>query len=250
MIRSDVQAEKVALVTGSARRVGAAIIQVLHKAGYKTAIHCYEALDEALSLAALLNQKRAESAHVFPCNLLEKGAATQLIADVSAWAKRLDVLVNNASLFIETRPEQIDDKVWHQLFMLNVQVPFVLSQAAKPWLAANTGVIVNITDIHAEKPLKNYAVYCQTKAALVMQTKALAKEFAPEVRVNAVAPGAVMWPEDENALSDAQKQAIIAKTPLRCHGHPRYIAAAVQALIDNPFITGQILAVDGGRSIA
>ena len=135
------------------------------------------------------------------------------------------------------------------LFDTNVKVPFLLSLAARPLLRQQRGAIINITDIHAEKPLLGYSVYCQSKAALEMQTKTLAREFSPEIRVNAVAPGAIAWPEHANRLSSEEQQKIIDKTPLKCHGEPEYVAQAVLALGENPFITGQVLKVDGGRSL-
>ena len=243
------QDDKVALVTGSARRIGADIVKDLHEAGFRVAIHCHHSLKDARALAHVLNTRRLNSAYVFQEDLSREDAGHKLISSVVAWAQRLDVLVNNASIFVPSDCLTVNTKVWQDLFTLNVQAPFELSSAAYPLLAATQGNIINITDIHAEKPLKGYAVYCQTKAALLMQTKVLAREFAPRVRVNAVAPGAIAWPEKDNALSEEIRQQIIAKTPLQCHGKPAYIAKAVLAFVENPFITGQVLQVDGGRSI-
>jgi pteridine reductase len=247
--RANKQEAKVALVTGGARRIGAAIIKTLHAAGYKVVIHCRFAVNEARALAVDLNHKRMDSALVVTQELMETDAASQLITTTIAWAGRLDLLVNNASVFLRTEQHSFQAEDWQLLFDMNVKVPFLLSLAARPFLVQQRGVIVNLTDIHAEKPLKGYGVYCQTKAALEMQTKALAREFAPEIRVNAVAPGAIIWPENTNSLNAEDQQKIIAKTPLKSHGNPLYIAHAVLALADNPFITGQILKVDGGRSI-
>lgn len=241
--------EKVALVTGSARRIGAAIAEALHAAGFRVAIHCHHSLGDANALARQLNLIRADSACVFQEDLSHSGVFGKLIASIEAWAQRLDVLVNNASLFLQNDCLEFKAKDWRDLFMVNLQAPFELSIAAYPLLAVAQGSIINITDIHAEKPLKGHAVYCQTKAALLMQTKALARELAPRVRVNAVAPGAIVWPEKDNALSEEIQQQIIAKTPLRCHGEPIHIAQAVLALLENSFITGEVLHVDGGRSI-
>lgn len=243
------QADKVALITGSARRIGAAIVVALHKAGFRVAIHCHHSLTEALELVAKLNTLRADSACFFQADLGSDGACIGLVSAVINWAGALNLLVNNASLFVKSEAGEFHSKDWQDLFRLNVQAPYELSMASHAALASVKGSIINITDIHAEKPLKHYAVYCQTKAALLMQTKALAKEFAPDIRVNAVAPGAIAWPENENALEEIIRQQIIAKTPLRCHGDPDYIAQAVLALVDNLFITGQVLNVDGGRSI-
>ncbi|KTD52106.1 pteridine reductase [Legionella quinlivanii] len=249
MNRNRKQVRKVALITGAARRIGAVIAGHLHQAGYRVAIHYHQSEAEANSLALQFNQQQADSARIFCQNLssLEKGE--QLIEPVINWAGRLDLLVNNASQFTKNHFENFDETLWHTLFKLNTQVPYQLSQAALPYLKKQQGVIVNITDIHAEIPLKEYAIYCQTKAALLMQTRALAKEFAPLVRVNAVAPGSIAWPEKENRLSEQMQQKIIAETPLKRHGHPDFIAKAVLSIANNEFITGQVLNVDGGRSL-
>jgi len=235
---------RVALVTGSARRIGAAIISEMHRLGYRVAIHCHHSFPEAEEMARVFNNERADSARVFQADLSVAGARSKLIEAVCAWSDNLYALVNNASLFVKD-----ELATFETLFALNVQAPFELSLSAQPWLAKQGGCIVNITDIHADKPLKGYAMYSQTKAALRMQTRALAKAFAPKIRVNAVAPGAIAWPEKDNALTEVVRAKIIAETPLQCHGQPAYIAQAVSALIDNPFITGQTLAVDGGRSL-
>lgn len=243
------QVDKVALVTGAARRIGAAIATALHAKGFRVAIHCRFSVPDAEPLAESLNKIRPDSARVFQADLSADGIGRELIASVAAWGGGLDLLVNNASVFIKNDCNEFRPQDWQDSFKLNVQVPFELSIAARPLLARNKGSIINITDIHAETPLKSYAVYCQTKAALLMQTKALAKEFAPDIRVNAVAPGAIAWPEKDNELNAAARQKIIEKTPLHSHGDPVYIAQAVLALTENPFVTGQVLRVDGGRSI-
>lgn len=249
MTKINTKNSKVALVTGAARRIGAAIVSQLHQAGYRIALHYHYSEQEAIRLAAPLNQQRPDSVGLFAADLADVTAIKQLIPTVSAWAGRLDLLVNNASIFTRTTVTNINVDDLDALFRINVYAPLLLSSAALPLLQLTQGVIINITDIHAEKPLVDYASYCQTKAALVMQTKALAREFAPSVRVNAVAPGAIAWPEQDNALSVAQQAKIIAKTPLQCHGKPAFIAQAVLALADNPFITGQVLNIDGGRSV-
>lgn len=168
---------------------------------------------------------------------------------ITKWTGRLDLLVNNASIFM--RDDSVTDHAqnWELLFTTNVKAPYLLSLAAQPLLAQYEGSIINISDTHAERALKEYSVYCQTKAALEMQTKSLAREFAPKIRVNAVAPGAIAWPEQANSLTPEMQEKIIAKTPLKQHGNPEYIAQAVLFFAENPFITGQILKVDGGRSI-
>lgn len=231
----------IALITGSARRIGAAVVQHLHQAGFNVVVHCHQSTFEAKTLVNTLNQVRKESATWFSCDLYQSDSVEWLIQQTIHWAGKLDVLINNASLFSR-------EADWERMFTLNVKVPFDLSQRAYPYLAQTQGCIVNITDIHASMPLKGYSVYCQSKAALLMQTKSLAQEFAPQVRVNAVAPGAIAWPEADNALSEAQQNKIIAKTALKRHGEPRFIAEAVLAFIQQTFVTGQSLAVDGGRS--
>ncbi|HHF7373966.1 pteridine reductase [Legionella bozemanae] len=243
------QEVKVALVTGGARRIGAAIVQKLHAAGYKVVIHCYHSLQEAHNLAADLNEQRPNSAFVLQRELSETCAAAEIMTAVQDWAGRLDLLVNNASVFIRTEFTAFAETDWNELFDIHVKAPFLLSLAARPLLAKHSGVIINVSDTHAEKPLKEYSVYCQSKAALEMQTKSLAREFAPEIRVNAIAPGAIIWPEHANALTPEIQEKIIAKTLLKKHGDPEYIAQAILALAENPYITGQILKVDGGRSL-
>ena len=243
------QATRVALITGAGRRIGAAIAETLHQAGFSVAIHCHQSRHEANELCDTFNKKRANSACVFVADLAQNSDIQTLIMHVIDWAGQMDLLVNNASIFMPTPLDAPDDERWSTLFSINVQAPFWLSLAARPYLAAQQGAIINITDIHAERPLKGYAEYCQTKATLLMQTKALACEFAPDIRVNAVAPGAIIWPEQENALDLINQEKIIAKTPLKRHGEPIFIAQAVLALAENRFITGQTLRVDGGRLI-
>ena len=247
--QTNKQEVKVALVTGGARRIGAAIVTTLHQAGYKVVIHCRGGLKQAHDLAVNLNNIREDSAFILPRELTEVEAPQEMMQTIIDWAGRLDLLVNNASIFTPDECHSFNGEAWQTLFDTNVKVPFALSLAAYPLLKKQRGVIINITDIHAEKPLKGYSAYCQSKAALNMQTESLAREFAPEVRVNAVAPGAIAWPENENSLSEEKQQQIINKTPLKQHGDPQFIAQAVLSLVDNPFITGQILRVDGGRSL-
>ncbi|AWN72759.1 pteridine reductase [Legionella anisa] len=243
------QEVKVALVTGGARRIGAAIVQKLHAAGYKVVIHCHHSLQEAHALAVDLNEQRPNSAFVLQRELSETSAAAEMMTAIQDWAGRLDLLVNNASVFIRTEFTAFAETDWDVLFDVHVKAPFLLSLAARPLLAKHSGAIINVSDTHAEKPLKGYSVYCQSKAALEMQTKSLAREFAPEIRVNAVAPGAIAWPENANTLTPEIQEKIIAKTPLKKHGDPEYVAQAILALAENPYITGQILKVDGGRNL-
>ncbi len=242
------QDAKIALVTGSARRIGAAIADYLHQKGFRVVIHCHQSIDEAQTLVLHLNQKRPDSAMMISADLRQKENAQVLISKTIAWAGQLDLLVNNASVFAKTPMEHPDETQWDALFTINVKAPFWLSLGAFSYLKEVKGAIVNITDIHALQPLKGYTIYCQSKSALDMQTKSLAREFAPYVRVNAIAPGAILWPLNDNALSEHQQEAIIAKTPLKTHGNPSFIAQAVFMMVDNPFITGQTLKVDGGRT--
>ncbi|MBA2657423.1 MAG: pteridine reductase [Tatlockia sp.] len=249
MNQANKQAAKVALVTGAARRIGAAIVSQLHQVGFKVIIHCNHSSFEAQELAAQLNQQCADSVKVITQDLCAPDVGNLLIEATIAWAGRLDLLVNNASIFEKTNFSNFSEKNWEALFSINVKAPFLLALAVRPYLAENQGSIINITDIHGETPLKDYSEYCQTKAALILQTKALAREFAPQIRVNAVSPGAIVWPEHENLVSQEIQDEIIAKTPLKRKGDPLFIAQAVLALAENKFITGQILKVDGGRTI-
>lgn len=249
--KSDMKHEKnkVALITGAARRIGATLAQQLHHAGYRILIHAHHSKQEATALKEKLNQLRPHSAHVFFADLTDLATPASLIQETLDWAGRLDCLIHNASRFTKTNNAISAKEAWAHLFAVNVEAPYFLSHAAQASLAKHHGTIIYITDIHATTPLKGYDVYCQTKAALTMQMLALAKTFAPNIRVNAIAPGAIMWPEGENMLSDKLKKEIIKSTLLKQHGHPEYIAQAVLTLIQNPFITGQILKVDGGRSL-
>lgn len=247
MSQNNKQANRVALVTGAARRIGAEIATQLHRAGFKVIIHCNQSQQDAQKLVEKLNSLRENSAATLTANLMQTDTIVELINNAFNWAKRLDLLVNNASIFLKDTPEKTE---WDALFITNAKAPFLLSHAAYPHLAVHQGAIINITDIHAKKTLKNYSAYCQSKAALAMQTLVLAKEFAPKVRVNAVAPGATIWPELGNELTSEIQEKIIARTPLKRHGDPAFIAQAVLALVENPFITGQTLSVDGGQEIA
>lgn len=240
---------KVALVTGAARRIGAAIATSLHESGFQVALHCFQNISFATALAQDLNKRRPASACVFQADLRLEKSPEQLIADVLEQYSTLSLLVNNASLFIKDS-SPFDLTHWSDLSAVNVYAPYRLSLSAFDALLKTKGSIINITDIHAERPLKGYAMYCQTKAALTMQTKALAREFAPSVRVNAVAPGAIFWPENENELNQTLKDSIISRTPLKREGDASYVAQAVIGLATNAFITGQTLSVDGGRSIS
>lgn len=238
----------VILVTGAARRVGAEIARTLHRAGARVVLHYRSSADEAATLAAALNGLRADSAWTSRADLKEDGAPEALIDAVLGREGRLDGLVNNASSFFRTPIGMIDAAAWTDLIGSNLKGPLFLSQAAAPSLRERRGTIVNIVDIHAERPLRHYPLYCAAKAGLLGLTRALALELAPEVRVNGVSPGAIEWPED-GQFPPAERAAIIDHTLLGRIGTPADIARTVGFLVfDAPYVTGQILAVDGGRS--
>ncbi len=244
-------ATKAILVTGAARRVGAAIVTTLHTAGANVIVHCNRSRDEADALVKRLNGTRPKSAVVVQGDLLAYNALKGLVEHAASEFGRLDGLVNNASTFYATPVGTIDEDQWIDLIDSNLKAPLFLSQAAAPHLRKTRGAIVNIVDIHAERPLKNFAVYTTAKAGLVGLTRALALELAPEVRVNGVAPGAILWPETGHDFPSEEQRRITAQTPLQRTGSPEDIAGAVKMLmLDAPFVTGQIVAVDGGRSLA
>jgi pteridine reductase len=246
----DLAHTPVALITGAARRVGAKIVETLHAQGYRIALHYRHNLAAATQLSTQLNALRPDSVTVLQANFANVEECIRLGDTIADRFGRLDVLVNNASSFFPTPFGQVTVEMWHELQSSNLTGPFFLTQQVTPLLRAAEGCVVNIVDIHATRPLHNYPVYCIAKAGLVMLTKSLAKELGPHIRVNAIAPGAVLWPEQENQLSSEEQQKIIAQTALARAGSPEDIAKTVLFLIqDAPYITGQILAVDGGRSL-
>jgi pteridine reductase len=239
---------RVALVTGAARRVGAEIATHLHAAGADVAIHYRHSADDAGKLVARLNAVRPESAAAFQADLLDIDSIPALVAAVTDWRGGLDVLVNNASTFYPTPLGEITEEHWDDLVGSNFKAPLFLSQAAAASLRERRGTIVNIVDIHAQRPLRNHLVYSPAKAGLAMLTRALARELAPEVRVNGVSPGAILWPEGD--MSKETKASILDEVPLARPGDPTDIAGCVLYLVrDATYVTGQIVAVDGGRSI-
>ncbi len=241
--------DKVALVTGAARRIGAVIARALHEAGLRVVIHYRGSRQPAEALAAELNAQRPDSARTVQLDLLDTAALPGLVDTVLGFWGRLDVLVNNASSFYPTPFGEITEDHWEDLLGANLKAPLFLSQAAAPELRAREGCIVNIVDIHAERPLKEYPVYSVAKAGLVMLTKALARDLGPAVRANGVAPGAILWPEQPHHA--AQHAEIIRRTALKREGTPQDIARTVRFLVeDAPYITGQIIAVDGGRTLS
>lgn len=241
---------QVALITGSGRRIGAQLAKTLHQIGFDIAIHYHQSDIDALSLVAMLNQKRANSAKAFKANINTAENCKDLITNVYQWQNRLDLLINNASTFIKNDPKsQTFSNQWEELFDINCKAPYFLSTFAYPYLKKQAGNIINITDIHSKKPLKGYSLYCMSKAALWMQTKALAREYAPEVRVNAIAPGAIAWPEGNNALSEETKSTLLNAIPLKKHGSPMHIAQTAVFILKNEYLTGVQLPVDGGRHL-
>jgi pteridine reductase len=239
--------DKVVLITGAARRVGAAIARKLHAAGAQVVIHYHRSAAEAQALAAELNAERPSSATPLGANLLDQKVLESLVEATLARHGHLDILVNNASTFYATPVGTITPAQWDDLMGTNLRVPLFLSQAAAPHLRARAGLILNIADIHGQRPLRHHVVYSPAKAGLIMLTQSLARELAPEVRVNAIAPGPVEFPE--SGLSEEMKQAIVEKTLLKRRGSPEDVArAALFFASEAPYVTGQILAVDGGRS--
>jgi pteridine reductase len=239
---------KTALVTGGARRVGAAIARRLHAAGANLMLHYRDSAADADTLAAELNALRAKSAATVKAELLAPIAPRALVSAALESFGGLDLLVNNASAFFPVALGAIEPSHWEELIGANLRAPLFISQEAAPHLAKGQGAIVNIVDIHAERPLKGYSVYSIAKAGLAALTRSLALELAPQVRVNGVAPGAIAWPED-GQFDPEERRRILATTPLGRVGSPEDIAQAVHFLACAPYVTGQILAVDGGRSI-
>ena len=239
---------KTALVTGAARRIGAAIARELHAGGANVVLHYRGAEADAAALEAELNQARPASALKVKADLLAPIAPRALVGATLDRFKRLDVLVNNASSFFPTGVGDIEAAHWEELMGSNLRAPLFISQEAARPLAEVRGSIVNIADIHAERPLKGYVVYSIAKAGLVAMTRSLALELGPAVRVNAVAPGAIAWPED-GQFPPPERGRIVSTTPLARLGSFAEIAQAVHFLATAPFVTGQILAVDGGRSV-
>jgi pteridine reductase len=239
---------RVALITGGARRLGAAIARRLHAAGANVAIHYRSSATEAAALVAELHSMRADSAAAFAGDLLDTDAPRAIVDDVHRCFGRLDVLVNNASTFYATplgsiTPEQFDDLVG-----TNLRAPLLLAQAAAPVLRQSRGLILNLADIHGQRPLRDHSIYSAAKAGLIMLTRSLARELGPEVRVNAIAPGPVLWPE--HGMPEDLQAEIVGKTALGRSGSPEDVAGAAYFFAaEAPYVTGQVLAVDGGRSI-
>lgn len=240
--------DRVVLVTGGARRVGAVIVKTLHAAGMRVAMHYRGSKKEAQALVQDLNRQRDGSIRSFQMDLGDPRAPERLITDVVENFGRLDALVNNASAFYPTPLGSVTETQWEELFATNLKAPFFLAQAAAAALVVHDGCIVNVTDVHADQPMKNHAVYSMAKAGLVMMTRSLARELGPVIRVNAVAPGAILWPEAP--MPENVKNAILRRTSLRRQGTPEEIARVVLFLIrDATYTTGEVVRVDGGRHL-
>jgi pteridine reductase len=249
MARSDPPlAGRVALITGAAQRIGAEIARTLHREGMDLALHYRRSEAEAWALRQALERDRPGSVLLVQADLGDTAVLPGLCARAIAFRGRLDLLVNNASSFYPTPIDTATEAQWDELIGSNLKGPFFLAQAAAPWLRASGGAIVNLVDIHGERPLKDHPIYCMAKAGNAMMVRALARDLGPAVRVNGVAPGAILWPEQ--GMNDQVQRQILARTALRRPGTPAEVARAVLFLVrDADYITGQIINVDGGRSV-
>jgi pteridine reductase len=238
------------LVTGGAKRVGAQIVRQLHAAGWNIMLHYRSSASDAHALASKLNLQRPQSVALAQADLLNIAGLPVLIQQTIAQFGRLDALVNNASSFFPTKVGDITEDAWADLIGSNVKAPLFLAQAAAAELKKSQGCIVSIADIHVERPMRDHVVYTIGKAGLVAMTRALARDLAPDVRVNAVAPGANVWPDEDSVFDEVHRQRIISSIPLKRVGEPEDLARTILFLIDSaPYITGQIINVDGGRSV-
>ncbi len=240
---------RVVLITGAAKRLGAVIAKQLHEQGFKVVIHYHHSKKEAEDACNSFNTIRKDSAAIVHGNIDDIANCQRIIQEAYNIFEQLDALINNASSFYPTPVGSVNLKQWDDLLGSNLKGPFFLSQAAAPFLKRANGNIINITDIHGERPLKNYPVYSIAKAGLIMLTKSLARELGPSIRVNAIAPGPILWPNEKTLLSDTAKEHIIEKTCLKRKGTPQDIAQTVLFLLEQGYITGQVIAVDGGRTI-
>jgi pteridine reductase len=239
---------KVALITGGARRIGACLARTLHASGMTVAIHYQSSLQAAHALQNELNAQRENSCMLIQCELTEYSKLKTLVDECARRLGRLDVLINNASTFFPTLIGKTDESHWNTLLETNLKAPFFLMQAAAPHLKKQQGCIINLIDIYAERPLPNHAAYCASKAGLVSLTRSFAQSLAPEIRVNGIAPGAILWPEKQH--DEVAQKRLVSRIPLRRPGDPQDIADAALYLINNAaYTSGQILAVDGGRTV-
>ena len=245
-------AHPVALITGASGRIGAQTARRLHESGFNLAIHYRNSRDASESLQKELQEIRPDSVELFQADLNETGLLTNLIDAVLARFNRLDALINNASSFYPTPVDEMNDTQWDDLVGSNMKAPLFLSQTAAPALRKSQGCIINLVDIHAFRPMKNHTIYCMAKAANAMMVKSLARELAPDIRVNGVAPGAIEWPDGDQAgtSTDHGKQEILSRIPLGSKGDFDDIARTIRFLVmEAPYITGEIIKVDGGRSV-
>jgi pteridine reductase len=239
---------RVVLITGAAHRIGATLARFLHEAGCALVLHYRQSADAAIALATELNGARSGSVDTLQADLGDPSAPEAMIDQVRHRRGRLDILINNASSFYPTPLETASEADWEDLMGSNLKGPFFLAKAAAPLLLEHRGCIVNLIDIHAERPLKGHPIYCMAKAGNAMMVKSLARELGPEVRVNGIAPGAILWPEQ--GLDEDAKTSILKRTALARPGSPEDIARTLMFLVrDAPYITGQIIAVDGGRTL-
>ncbi len=246
--RSTTLIQGVALITGAAQRIGACITRTLHRAGMNVVIHYRHSSQAAEALQRELEQERPDSVLLLQGDLLQTAALPGLIEQVAGWQQRLDLLVNNASSFYPTTLDQATEAQWEELIGSNLKAPFFLSRAAAPLLRRSRGNIVNMVDIHAERPREDYSIYSIAKAGNAMMVKSLARELGPEVRVNGIAPGAILWPEA--GATEQEQEITLSRTALKRSGRPEDIARTLLFLVrDAGYITGQIIAVDGGRSV-
>lgn len=239
---------KVALITGGAKRIGACIARTLHQAGMNVVIHYHSSADAARALQEQLNDQREHSCLLIQGELTAHGKLKSIVKESVQQMGRLDVLVNNASAFFPTPLKTASEKDWSQLIDANLKAPFFLTQYATPHLAKQQGCVINLIDIYAQRPLPDHPIYCASKAGLASLTRSFAQSLAPDIRVNGLAPGAILWPEEQH--DELAQQRLLSRTPLKRLGNPQDIANAALFLIqDAPYMTGQILNIDGGRTI-
>jgi len=236
---------KTALISGGAVRIGAQIVRTLHENGYKVIIHCHQSEEIAQALCHKLNSKRNNSAQVIVADLGDNEAIKKLTQKI----KSLDLLVNNASVFYPTSTENSTIEDWDKIININLRAPFFITTGLSKVLATSQGSIVNIIDIHSDRPLKNFSIYNISKAGLKMLTKTLAKELAPNIRVNGVSPGSILWPQGLAELSQEEKFNMLDRIALNKHGSTEDIAEAVLFLANAKYITGEVINIDGGRSL-
>ena len=236
---------KTALISGGAARIGAQIVRTIHENGYKVIIHCHQSEEIAQALCHELNSKRNNSAQVVVADLEDNKAIKKLIQTI----KSLDLLVNNASVFYPTSTENSTIEDWDKIININLRAPFFITTGLSKVLATSQGSIVNIIDIHSDRPLKNHSIYNISKAGLKMLTKTLAKDLAPNIRVNGVSPGSILWPQDPTELSEEEKLNMLDRIALKRQGSTEDIAEAVLFLADAKYITGQVINIDGVRSL-